>query len=331
VELIPKTLVRMLARASRFDAPGFVANAAAFDAPDLDVELSGKVCLVTGANSGLGYEAAAALARRGAQVWMLCRHRQRGLAAQAALKRAAGHEDIHLAVVDLSSLSAVTAFAAGFGQRVDVLVHNAGLLPDQRQLTDEGYELTWATHVLGPHRLTRDLLPQLHESPQARVIFVSSGGMYTRRLNLKDPNWDKRAYDGVTAYAETKRAQVVLAELWSEHLADTSITVNSTHPGWADTGAVRQSLPRFSRWMQGQLRSAAQGADTIVWLAAAEKAAGKTGLFWFDRKPRRTHVLPNTLERSGDREQLWELCCEEPAITREPHAMAHKPGPQRRS
>lgn len=302
--------MRLLARASRFDAPGFVANAAAFDARDLDAEMRGKVCLVTGANSGLGYETAAALARKGAQVWMLCRDRQRGLAAQAALKRAAGHEDVHLAVVDLSSLSAVSAFAAGFDRPIDVLVHNAGLLPDRRQLTDAGHELTWATHVLGPHRLTRDLLPQLQESPQARVIFVSSGGMYTKRLNLKDPNWDERTYDGVTAYAETKRAQVVLSELWAEHLAGTTIKVNSMHPGWADTGAVRQSLPQFSRWMQGQLRSTAQGADTIVWLAAAKKAAGKTGLFWFDRKPRRTHLLPNTLERGADRERLWELCCD---------------------
>jgi len=95
-------------------------------------------------------------------------------------------------------------------------VHNAGVLPGERVETDDGLELTFATNVVGPFLLTRLLRSNLEKSPDGRVIWVSSGGMYTRRLNLEDPNWTERGYDGVIAYAETKRAQVVLSELWAE-------------------------------------------------------------------------------------------------------------------
>jgi NAD(P)-dependent dehydrogenase (short-subunit alcohol dehydrogenase family) len=132
--------------------------------------------------------------------------------------------------------------------------------------------------------------------------------MYTRRLNLEDPNWDRRDYDGVLAYAETKRAQVVLAELWAEELRGSSAVVNAMHPGWADTPSVKNSLPRFHRLTRHILRTPAEGADTVVWLAASARARRWTGRFFFDRKARRTHLLPFTRESSQDRRSLWKLC-----------------------
>jgi NAD(P)-dependent dehydrogenase (short-subunit alcohol dehydrogenase family) len=189
-----------------------------------------------------------------------------------------------------------------------VLVHNAGVLPDERVETPEGLELTFATHVLGPHLLTARLRSALEASDEARVIWVSSGGMLTRRLNVEDPNWRDREYDGVLAYAETKRAQVILAELWAEEFAGTSVTVNSMHPGWADTPAVQSSLPRFHQITEAILRSPEEGADTIVWLAASPAAQGETGSFFFDREAVRTHWLPTTRESETDREVLWDLC-----------------------
>ena len=104
---------------------------------------------------------------------------------------------------------------SGSGRSGDVLIHNAGVLPDERIETEDGLELSFATHVVGPFLLTGLLRPALEKSSDARVIWVSSGGMYTRRLNVRDPNWKKREYDGVLAYADTKRAQVVLADLWA--------------------------------------------------------------------------------------------------------------------
>jgi NAD(P)-dependent dehydrogenase (short-subunit alcohol dehydrogenase family) len=165
-----------------------------------------------------------------------------------------------------------------------------------------------ATHVAGPFLLTQMLRPALEAAESARVVFVSSGGMLTRRLQIRDANWSERPYDGLTAYAETKRAQVVLAELFAQRLRRAGVVVHSMHPGWADTPSLRSSLPGFTRVMRATLRSPAEGADTVVWLAASEKAGLSTGLFFFDREPRRTHWLPGTRERREERERLWALC-----------------------
>jgi NAD(P)-dependent dehydrogenase (short-subunit alcohol dehydrogenase family) len=132
--------------------------------------------------------------------------------------------------------------------------------------------------------------------------------MYTQRLELDDPQWEQRDYDGVRAYAETKRAQVVLSELWAEALAEDGTTVNSMHPGWADTPGVARSLPLFHRTTGLVLRSPAEGADTIVWLAASPAAGRATGRLFFDRQPRRAYLLPNTRETEADRRALWEMC-----------------------
>lgn len=294
-----------------FDRSGFARHAAGFAAGDLDVDLTGRTCLVTGANSGIGLETARGLAARGATVWMLCRSRERGEAAARQLRRDTGSRRLHLAEVDVSDFGSIRRFAKGLGAaKVDVLVHNAGVLPDERIETADGNELTLATHVLGPLLLTALLLPKLRASADARVVFVSSGGMYTQRLSLADPQWVAREFDGVVAYAQAKRMQVVLAELLAGHLRADRIAVNAMHPGWVDTHAVRTSLPRFHAVTRRILRSPAEGADTVLWLAASNAVRGETGRFWFDRKARATHFLARTRERTADRRRLWSFCLE---------------------
>jgi NAD(P)-dependent dehydrogenase (short-subunit alcohol dehydrogenase family) len=292
-----------------FDRSGFRIHSLAFRPDDLDVDLSDRRCLITGANSGIGYETALALADLGAEVVLLCRNVEQGERAADRIREQTGNRRVALEIVDLSDLASVRAAAERLGEHpVDVLVHNAGVLPDERFETRDGLELTFATHVVGPFLLTSLFRAPLEKSPDGRVIWVSSGGMYTRRLNLDDPNWTKRDYDGVVAYAETKRAQVVLAELWAEALRGSGVAVNSMHPGWADTPAVRSSLPRFHRVMRSILRSPVEGADTVVWLAACPRAREQSGRFFFDREPRRTHLLPFTRESDQDRRKLWVLC-----------------------
>jgi NAD(P)-dependent dehydrogenase (short-subunit alcohol dehydrogenase family) len=291
-----------------FDRTGFRIHALRFDPNDLDVDLAGRRCLVTGANSGIGFETARALADLGAEVVLLCRNQQRGEEAAARIRAETGNARVSLEILDVSDLADVRAAGARLAASpVDVLVHNAGVLPDARAETDDGLERTFATHVVGPFLLTQLLRERLAQSPDGRVIWVSSGGMYTRSLNLDDPNWNEREYDGVVAYAETKRAQVVLAELWAQAFGGTSVVVSAMHPGWADTPSVATSLPRFHRVMQKLLRTPAEGADTVVWLAASPKAR-ETGRFWFDREPRRTHLLPFTRHSEQQARDLWELC-----------------------
>jgi dehydrogenase/reductase SDR family protein 12 len=292
-----------------FDRSGFLRHARSFRPSDLDADLGGRVCVVTGANSGIGRAVATALAARRADVWLLCRDRARGDEAVTAIRHATGNRRVHLEVLDVSHLAAVRAFAARFGPtRVDVLIHNAGVLPATREATPEGLELTLATNVVGPFLLTHLLRDKLVAAGDARIINVSSGGMYAQRLALDDVQWTQRPFDGVTAYAQTKRMQVILTELLARRWARQGIAVHAMHPGWADTPSVRSSIPRFWQLMRKRLRTAEQGADTLVWLAVAPLARLGSGRFWFDRAAQSTHLLPFTAERRGDRGRLWRLC-----------------------
>ena len=290
-----------------FDRTGFLRHRARFRADDLDVDLGGRLCLVTGATSGLGYVTARELARRGAETWLLVRSAARGREAAAAIHRETGARGVHVAPLDVSSLASVRAFAGRFpGERVDVLVNNAGVLPATYQVTDDGLELTLATNLVGPFLLTTLLVPRLARSDDARVVTVSSGGMYTQRLDVSRLHPDPAAaFDGVSAYARTKRAEVVLSELWAERYHNLPVTWSSMHPGWADTPGVQTSLPLFRALTRPILRTPDEGADTIVWLAVCRRLRGLSGRFWFDREPRDTHRVTSTRETAEERAGLW--------------------------
>ncbi|AXB45917.1 SDR family NAD(P)-dependent oxidoreductase [Amycolatopsis albispora] len=271
--------------------------------------LRGKVVVITGANSGLGKAAATGMARLGAEVRLVVRDPQRGERAKADILAEVPGAALRVDRCDVSDLDDVRRFAATVSE-LDVLVHNAGTMPAARAETTQGNELTLATHVLGPHLLTGLLVPVLREGVPGRVIFVSSGGMYTQPLRVDDPQYREGEYNGTKAYARTKRMQVVLALLWGRRLECDGITVHSTHPGWAATPGVTGSLPGFAKVMGPLLRDAGQGADTVIWLAAAEEGGRPetTGRFWHDRAPRPAHYLPRTRETAAQRDALWQFC-----------------------
>jgi NAD(P)-dependent dehydrogenase (short-subunit alcohol dehydrogenase family) len=181
-------------------------------------------------------------------------------------------------------------------------------MPSGRSLSVDGHELTLATHVLGPHLLTSLLQPLLVADGDARVVFVSSGGMYPHKLRVDDPEYAVGEYRPAVAYARTKRMQVVLAELWASHLAGTGVSVHSMHPGWAATPGVSTSLPTFEKVMRPLLRTAAEGADTAVWLMHAPSGELGSGRFWHDRVARPTDLLPSTRSTEAQKQQLWDFC-----------------------
>ncbi|MEC3953756.1 SDR family NAD(P)-dependent oxidoreductase [Nocardia sp. CDC153] len=270
--------------------------------------LSGRTALVTGANSGIGKAVATGLAMLGASVTLLVRDPERGRAAAAEMAVGVTGADFDVLRCDISDLTDVRRFARELAQRterVDVLVHNAGVMPSVRAESPQGHEICLATHVLGPLLATDLLAPTLARSPAARVIFVSSGGMYTQPLRVDDIEYRSAPYRGATAYARTKRMQVVLAHLLSARYAAQGTAVHSMHPGWVDTPGVADSLPRFRRLAAPLLRTPTEGADTAVWLAAADVAP--VG-FWHDRHPRPEHYLRRTRESDADRETLWQYC-----------------------
>jgi dehydrogenase/reductase SDR family member 12 len=289
---------------------GYRIRSRAWDPAEL-APMEGQVVLVTGASSGLGRAAAEGFARLGATVWLLVRDQERGQAARARISERSGNGDLHVAVCDLSDLGSVRQFVGRFSKqvpRLDVLVNNAGVLAPERELSKDGLELTLATNVVGPFLLTTRLIPLLQRSAPARIINVSSGGMYTQRIRVDDLQSRHDNFDGPTVYARTKRAQVILTELWAEQLAGTGVVVHAMHPGWSDTPGVQSSLPGFYRLTKRLLRTPEQGADTIVWLGAASEPGRSSGLFWHDRRPRPTHLLPWTRESAQDRERLIDEC-----------------------
>lgn len=279
------------------------ADAPSFDKP-VDV-------LVTGGSSGLGEATARGLAALGARVHLVGRSADRLAAAAGRIRAVVPAADLVAHAADVSDLDAAGRLADAVAAQVDALhalIHCAGIMPARRTFTADGNELAFATHVLGPFLTTVRLRPVLAADGDARVVFVSSGGMYSAALS-DDLDSAVGEYRGVRAYARTKRMQVTLAELLGARLdRPADAVVHSMHPGWAATPGVTDSLPGFDTVARPILRSPEQGADTIVWLAAAGPPARSTGRFWHARRPRRTHYLPWQHDDPEIRERLWRAC-----------------------
>lgn len=292
--------------------PGYALRSLTWKRSDLKVDMTGQVCLITGANAGIGLATAVGLAGLGATVYMAARNPERGAKARDQVAAQTGSDRVHLVLLDVGDLTAVSQFVTQFQQqesRLDVLIHNASVLLPDRQVSVDGIEQTLATNLIGPFLLTQLLTPLLRANAPARIIWVSSGGMYTQKLDLDIFQPTRAHYDGTIAYAQTKRAQVILTHLLAERLAPDGVTVNAMHPGWVDTPGVQTSLPTFRKVMRLGLRSPRQGADTILWLAAAPQLAGVSGKFWFDRRERPTHKFYlRTRSTAVERRQLWAEC-----------------------
>lgn len=267
-------------------------------------DASGKTVVITGASAGLGFAVALSCAGSGASVVMISRDPVRGEAAAGRVRAvAAAGAEVTFEQCDMSSLAQVRKTAGRIGAArpsIDALVLNAGVLPQQRLVTDDGIELAWATNVIGPYLLEHLLLDRL-EAASGRVIHVTSGGAYSQGLALPDGDLDPGDYDGPAVYARTKRAQIALTELQAEQFAGRGIAVHAVHPGWADTPGVQSSLPTFRKFTRPLLRSAEQGADTISWLALVEPDRLGSGLLWHDRRPRPRYRLPGTRESAAER------------------------------
>lgn len=273
--------------------------------------LAGQRVLVTGATSGIGEAAVEGYLRLGATVHLLGRSADKvasAVAATGAPERVVGE------VCDVGDLDDVRRWAADFTTRVPSLagvLHNAGTMTGaERETSAQGHELCLAVHVLGPHLMTGLLRETLAASERASVVWMSSGGMYSSRLQADDADdieFRRGEYDGIRAYARTKRMQVVMADQWSQRLAadpaGRSIRVESMHPGWSGTPGVKQHLPRFEKVTGPLLRTPADAADTAVWLVAT-RPRSEPPHFWHDRAQRPV-VFPG--QREPDRAAVARL------------------------
>lgn len=285
----------------------------------VDTDMTGRVVLITGASSGIGRAAAEQLAGLRATLILVGRDSGRLIAVKEACA-AAGSPDVRVIRADLTRLDVARRLAdqvAADYDRLDVLIHNAGALVHDYRQTADGFEETYAAQVLSQHIITSGLLPLLAATGDARVITVSSGGMYAERLEVDTVEYDEAHYDGVRAYARAKRAQVALGEQWAARFGDSGVVFHVMHPGWADTPGVAASLPGFRRVTGPFLRTPQQGADTIVWLAAADEPLASSGAFWLDRRQRATIKLPWTQADDGESDRLWDRVCRDAGVNPE--------------
>jgi dehydrogenase/reductase SDR family protein 12 len=275
--------------------------------------LDGRTVLITGGTSGIGLAAASALAGMGANVHLLARSAER--AGRATRQIAAAGGTAGFGVADLDDLESVRSFAARFGDShdgLDVLIHNAGAVHRSYRRTSGGLERTVAGQVVAPFVLTSLLLGLLRRAAPARVVTVSSGGMYAMPVDVAaldgEPGADQGpdGYRGVTAYALAKRAQVALSAQWAARTAGCGVAFHAMHPGWVRTPGIARSLPAFSRLMGPALRAPDQGADTVVWLASADHALLGSGGFWHDRRRRPVYRFPGAKPTAGADRRLWD-------------------------
>jgi len=296
-----------------FTKGGYQSASRHFNPSDMEADVSQRKFMITGANSGVGKVAALAIAKKGATVHLVCRNKERGEAALKEIKDESNNENVFLHQCDVSKPADIRRLAEHFrdgGLTLNVLINNAGVLVtgDERQMTSDNLETTFATNTLGTHLMTRLMMPFLEAAEDPRVINVTSGGMLVSKLDLSDMQFEKmRKFDGTLAYSQTKRQQEVMTRKEAEKFP--KVHFSCMHPGWADTPGVQSSLPDFYERLKDKLRSGEEGADTMVWLAIAP-AASKTpsGLFFQDRKAVSAHLpLAWTKSARGDEDKLMVL------------------------
>lgn len=268
--------------------------------------VDGKLVLLTGASSGIGLAAAHQLARQGARLVLACRDRERGEQARRAVAAAARREP-ELLLVDVSDQQSLHAAAREFRSRhdqLDVLLNNAGIWSARRRLSRQGIELTWATNVLGYSLLTELLLEPLRAA-RGRVVSVAS--RLARGLDLDDVQFERRSYEGIAAYAQSKQANRIWSWALARRLDGSGVTVHALHPGGVNTGIFGKGggLKGLlgAAYMRFQGRTPDEGADTAVWLAGAPQAGDRSGLFWVNRRESACEFRDPATE-----DRLYELC-----------------------
>lgn len=277
---------------------------------DKVTDMSGKVCLVSGATSGIGEMAALSLATMGATVVILSRNRERCVSSAQRMRAVSSNPAVDYLVADLSSQAEIRRVVSEFTKRydrLDVLINNAGGFFMKRHLSPDGIELTFALNHLNYFLLTNLLLPILQASAPARIVNVSSGAHRGAEINFDDLE-SKRSYNGWKAYAQSKLANLLFTYELARRLDSAQVTVNAMHPGFVGTRLAKNNgwLCNVGLSIVHRLfaRKPEEGARTIVYLAASPEVAGITGKYFFDGQEEPSAAASYD-EQSARR--LWEI------------------------
>ncbi|HSL87791.1 MAG TPA: SDR family NAD(P)-dependent oxidoreductase [Ignavibacteriaceae bacterium] len=276
-----------------------------------------KVIIVTGANKGIGKEAAKQIAKLGAKVYMACRSLDSANQAREEIVNETGNQNVYVKHLDLASVESVRSFAEQFKKeelKLDVLINNAGLWTKTKKLSDINVEQTFTVNVLGHQLLTQLLLDELKNASPSRIINVASH--FAGGLDIDDINFDKRNYNETLAYKQTKQANRMLTREWARRLEKENISVYSLTPGFIpDTELFREQniagklLLKMFALIEG--RTIPEGADTIVWLASSDKITGSNGGFFNQRKEEKCKF-----NNPEEEKRLWDKCEEYLSVSR---------------
>lgn len=269
----------------------------------------GKVVLITGATSGIGFATAKALARAGMRVVMVSRDLKRGEQARAAITAETGSVQLEVVQADLASVSSIRNMAARFlaaHERLDVLINNAGVFEAHRRLSADGIEMTIAVNLVAPFLLTALVLERLRQSAPSRIVNVSSATQSTASIDLNDLQFERRAYRMTQAYGQSKLALLLLTKELARRLQGTGVTVNALHPGGVRTNLGNRGGLVGLGWRVARLFmiSPENGARTSVYLALSPEVANVNGAYFASRR----QVSPNLIaEDPRLAARLWEI------------------------
>jgi len=269
----------------------------------------GKICLITGATSGIGKATALSLALQGATTLLVSRNREKGEAVLTGIVEKTRNEDVRLHIADLSSHKDIRTLAEEIKTnypRIDVLVNNAGGIFNTRTTAVDGIELTFALNHLAYFLLTNLLLEMLRAAPAARIVSVSSQAHQYGTLDFEDLGYEE-GYNPMRSYARSKLANILFTYELAKRLRGTNVVANTLHPGTVRTNFGKQlsGIAGFVfKHLDVCMRSPERGAETVIWLALAAEVEGVSGKYFLDKKEIRSSKISYD---EGVAQRLWEV------------------------
>ena len=275
-----------------------------------NVNMTGRTCVVTGANSGIGKETALALAKMGARVVLVCRNQQKGEAALEDIRREAPSATLDLMIADMSSFASVRALAAQIREkypRLDVLINNAGAAVRERNLSADGIEMTIAGNHLGAALLTLLLLDLLKSSAPARIVNVSSEAQRNAKLDMNDLQFEKRKYSPLAAYGQSKLLMNAFTFELARRLEGTGVTANCLHPGVVATNIWPPDPPLLFKIILGVMKpfmlDSKRGAEVSIYLATSLDVENVSGEYFVKSKVAPSNPLSRDPKVSAE---IWQ-------------------------
>lgn len=290
-----------------FDASGFGRHQSEFIDDEMALSMKNHHVLLTGGTRGIGYSVLKELYIREASQVVISRDKKNAISEISKFYKKSDKVKIDLLTGDLASYhEIIEALENRNLEPFNVLIFNAGGMYSSKNLNTFGYEYTFSSQLIGHYILFRWLMDNNLLAPGCRIIWVSCGEMYLKKLELDDLNFAQDPFYQNIAFANVKRAQVIVNEELANRYSDTNLSFFCMHPGWVKTNSLKINSPLFFKEAVERLRTPEQGADTIIWLSSVQKVL-ESGKFWFDRKTRRTNRYFWTKEKEMEREKLMDL------------------------